>query len=264
MQDLKVLLLQTDIFWEDPQKNRDNIENKIKGAFSNHDLIILPETFTTGFPVNPDKFAETNNGPTLRWMKKIAQDTQAVIAGSLLTDNNNSYSNTFVWIFPEEETICYNKRHVFSMGGEHKKITPGISRQIITLKGWKILPQVCYDLRFPVWSKNNFRNNQFEYDLAIYTANWPAVRSYPWKSLLVARAIENQSYVIGVNRVGNDGPGNTYSGDSMAVSPKGEILKAGKEFTEENITALLSAKDINKFRSNFNVGNDWDKFQIIQ
>lgn len=262
MQDLKILVLQTDIFGENPQKNRIRIEQKIISQFNSHDLILLPETFTTGFPVDPKNFHESIDGITVSWMKGLSQKLKTTIAGSLLLENNGKYTNTFVWAMPDGSHHTYEKRHVFSMGGEHKKITAGKSKPIITIKGWKILPQICYDLRFPVWSKNNFTDQGFEYDIAVYTANWPAVRSHPWKSLLVARAIENQAFVIGVNRIGIDDLGNKYSGDSMIIDPKGRIMEQSAEFKEETISSILSKKELVDFRNNFNVGNDWDKFEI--
>lgn len=262
MQDLKILILQTDICWEAPYENRKKLEQKIIYEFNSHDLILLPETFTTGFPVDPDKFHESLDGESVGWMKKISQKLKTTVAGSLLLKSKDKYANTFVWVMPDGSYYTYEKRHVFSMGGEHKKITAGKSKPIITINGWKILPQICYDLRFPVWSKNTFSDKGFAYDIAIYTANWPAVRSLPWKALLVARAIENQSFVIGVNRVGIDNLGNKYSGDSMIVDAKGRIIKQGAEFKEETISVILSKKELIDFRKNFNVGNDWDKFEI--
>ncbi len=261
MQDLKILALQANLFWEDPERNRTEFEIKIDNDFNDHDLIILPETFTTGFPVDPHTFSETISGPTVGWMKKIANSYNTVITGTVLIQSDQQYSNTLIWMKPDGEFETYGKRHVFSMGGEHEKITPGDDKLIIEYKGWKIRPMICYDLRFPVWSKNTY-DEGFEYDLAIYVANWPAVRSYPWKTLLLARAIENQSYVIGVNRVGKDGNGNLYSGDTLVVNGKGNLIYQGNESVEEAITVALSHEDLSILRENFNVGPDWDKFTI--
>lgn len=261
MQDLKILVLQANLYWENPTKNRLEFEKKISVSYENHDLIILPETFTTGFPVDPNNFSETIDGPTVSWMKEIANKYDTVITGTVLIQTGNEYANTLIWMNPDGNFDTYRKRHVFSMGGEHETITPGNEKLIIDFKGWKIRPLICYDLRFPVWCKNTY-NGEFEYDLAIFVANWPAVRSYPWKTLLLARALENQSYIIGVNRVGKDGPGNAYSGDSMIVDAKGVVLNQGKEYHEEAISATLVYDDLINFRKKFNVGTDWDHFTI--
>lgn len=261
MQDLKVLALQTDLLWEDPEGNRKVFENKINHEFDDHDLIILPETFTTGFPVDPSYHAEPIDGKTIKWMKDISSKFNCVLTGSVLLSKDDHYSNTLIWVLPDGSFQTYDKRHVFSMGGEHEKIRPGSEKIVVEYKGWKIRLMICYDLRFPVWSKNTY-NEGFEYDLALYVANWPAVRSYPWKTLLLARSIENQAYMIGVNRVGKDGPGNMYSGDSMVVSPKGEIISQGKEGEEDTLNATLSYAELVRFRNKFNVGLDWDRFEI--
>lgn len=263
MQDLKILALQADLVWENPERNRLEFEKRIKREFDSHQLIILPETFTTGFPVDPRKYWEEIDGPTVNWMRKIADLYKAVITGSILIKTDENYANTLIWMYPDGNFEFYEKRHVFSMGGEHEKISAGKNKLTIDLMGWKIRLMICYDLRFPVWSKNQFDNNSgFEYDLAIYIANWPAVRSYPWKTLLLARAIENQAFVIGLNRVGIDGPGNSYSGDSMIVDFKGAVLEQGSEGIEQALSITISHKDLTEFRNKFNVGLDWDKFTI--
>jgi len=264
MQNLKVLCLQTDIVWEDPAKNRELLEIKILNHIENHDLILLPETFTTGFPNFPTFKSETIHGESVKWMADMAKKTNAVVAGTLLIDDDNHVTNCMVWMKPDGEFIKYNKRHVFSMAGEHEKITPGNSQAIIELKGWRIKPMICYDLRFPVWSKNRLIDeNKYNFDLLIYLANWPAVRTYPWRQLLIARAIENLSYVIGLNRVGHDPKGNFYDGNSMIVDPQGKIIEEATEGKERAITTELSYKDVVDFRKKFNVGLDWDEFAII-
>lgn len=262
MQDLKILGLQSDLVWENPQANRDNFEKTIKKSFDTHDLIILPETFTTGFPVNPEKFAEETDGPSLAWMQKTASELNTTITGSFLLKTETGYSNSLFWVRPDRSFECYDKRHVFSMGGEHENITAGTQQLLVELKGWKIRPMICYDLRFPVWSKNKYSNGQFEYDMAIYVANWPAVRSYPWQQLLIARAIENMACVVGINRVGKDGPGNSYSGNSMFVDAKGKVLTEGIANEETTLSLSFSSNEIVSLRERFNVGFDWDKFEI--
>ncbi|MAZ93051.1 MAG: amidohydrolase [Bacteroidales bacterium] len=262
MHDIKILGIQTDLKWEDVKGNIDAITKKIELAFDGHDLIILPETFTTGFSVDPKNFAESINGITVNWMRDLSQKLNAAITGSLLISQGTNYTNTLIWMRPDGTMDTYEKRHLFSMGGEDKEISPGKKPLIVELKGWKIKPMICYDLRFPVWSKNTY-NDGFEYDLAIYIANWPAVRSYAWKTLLLARAIENQSYVIGVNRVGTDGLNIQCNGDSMIIDPMGEIIKETNDGKEEALSVNLSHNNLKKFRSKFNVGPDWDKFEII-
>ncbi|MFK5856399.1 MAG: nitrilase-related carbon-nitrogen hydrolase, partial [Bacteroidota bacterium] len=241
----------------------DDFEKQIEDNFNSHHLIILPETFTTGFPVDPNNFAEEITGKSVSWMKQMATKYNTVITGSLLIKTGNEYANTLVWMLPDGSFSTYNKRHVFSMGGEHERITAGTKKLIVNFMGWKIRLMICYDLRFPVWSKNLYdKDDGFEYDIAIYVANWPAVRSYPWKTLLLARSMENQAFIIGLNRVGVDGPGNKYSGDSMIIDAKGKILAQGVEGKNDALSVTLSHQEITDFRKKFNVGNDWDNFVI--
>jgi len=262
MQDLKILGLQSNLVWENPQANMENFERIINENFDAHDLVILPETFTTGFPVNPEKLAEEIEGPSLAWMQKIALEFKTTLTGSFLLKTESGFSNSLFWVRPDKSFERYNKRHVFSMGGEHKSITAGKQQLTVELNGWKIRPMICYDLRFPVWSKNKYINGSFEYDLAIYVANWPAVRSYPWQQLLIARAIENMACIVGINRVGTDGPGNNYSGNSMFVDAKGNVLKEGNADEEITLSHSFSSEEITSLRKKFNVGLDWDNFEI--
>ena len=262
MDDLKLLCIQADLVWENPQQNREHFENIIKNRRENPDLILLPETFTTGFPVDPRPFAETENGESILWMQKMAAATGAVITGSLLLKTGNRYANALIWMRPDGTHERYDKRHVFSMGGEHETIQPGQKQLTVVLKGWKIRPMVCYDLRFPVWSKNHYQNGVFGYDLAIYVANWPAVRAYPWNQLLLARAIENQACIAGINRVGKDGLGNLYQGDSKVVDAKGQILSEAPTGKETAFTVTLSGEELQRFRNKFDVGRDWDSFTL--
>lgn len=264
MQDLKILCLQTDIVWEDPAKNMELLEIKILNHIENHDLILLPETFTTGFPDFPSFKSETLDGDSVKWMARMAKITKAVIAGTLLIEDDGRVYNCMVWMKPSGNYETYNKRHVFSMAGENEQITPGNKHVIFELKGWRINPMICYDLRFPVWSKNKLNDqNEYNYDLLIYLANWPEVRSYPWRQLLLARAIENLSYVIGLNRVGHDRSGKFYDGNSVVVDPKGKIIEDSHEGKEWAISVELSYKKLIEFRQKFNVGPDWDEFAIV-
>lgn len=262
MQDLKILGLQSDLVWENPEANRLAFMKKIKANFHGHDLIILPETFTTGFPVDPTLHSEEITGPTISWLAEIALSLKTTITASFLLNTNGSYSNSLIWMRPDGSYERYDKRHVFSMGGENERIKAGEKQLFVELNGWKIKPMICYDLRFPVWSKNKYDGKVFEYDLAIYVANWPAVRSYPWRQLLIARAIENMACVVGVNRVGSDGPGNTYSGDSMFIDAKGKIIEEASDGLEKAMSVSFYAKEIIGFRKKFNVGLDWDGFEL--
>ncbi len=262
MRNLEILYIQSDLAWENPEQNRNSFERKILAQGQGCDLVVLPETFTTGFPVDPAPFAETPDGESLQWMHRLAAQTEAVITGSLLLKEGTAYFNALIWMRPDGTFERYDKRHVFSMGGEHKHIKAGNRQIVVKLKGWKIRPMVCYDLRFPVWSKNRYENETFEYDLAIFVANWPAVRVFPWDTLLVARAIENQAFVLGVNRVGTDGQGNNYSGHSKLVDAKGAVVLEAPENKEASVRVTLSGKRLQQFRNKFNVGRDWDRFQI--
>jgi predicted amidohydrolase len=263
MQDLNVLCLQTALEWKNPQKNRDLIGIKILNHVDNHHLVVLPETFTTGFPDFPSFESEKSDGDTIAWMASMAERTGAVITGSIILEEDQRYYNTLIWMRPDGSFEKYAKRHVFSMAGEHEQISHGMEHLVVELNGWKIKTMICYDLRFPVWSKNKLlEDKSYEYDLAIYIANWPAVRTYPWKQLLIARSIENLSYVIGVNRIGFDGTGKNYSGDSMIIDPKGKILSLGNEGKERALSEKLSYAELMTFREKFNVGLDWDNFTI--
>ncbi|MCF8227317.1 MAG: nitrilase family protein [Bacteroidales bacterium] len=262
MRDLKISFIQSDIVWEDPEENRKKFADKISKLKSGDHLIILPEMFNTAFPVDPRQFAEKIDGPTFEWMHESAKQANAVITGSLMIEDDGRYFNCLVWMEPSGNYRTYFKRHVFHLGEESGFISKGMGKIICDLHGWKISPMICYDLRFPVWVKNTYRDGKFEYDLLIFVANWPEIRNYPWKQLLIARAMENQSYVIGLNRVGVDDKGMSYSGDSMLIGPDGKVLSAAGAGKEESISTRLSAGDLKEFRKSFNVGADWDNFTI--
>jgi omega-amidase len=262
MPDLKIALIQADLFWEDRAANLKHFDALLGQINEKVDLIILPEVFTTAFPVDPEKFADTIDGPAIKWLKDKAAELNCTIMGSVLLKISNAYYNTLISMCPDGTFDQYSKRHVFHLGDEADTINPGIERLSIKIDNWKIRPLICYDLRFPVWSKNTYTDDEFEYDLLIYVANWPASRSYPWKQLLIARAIENQAFVIGLNRVGKDGMGNHYSGDSMLVDPKGQIQKILKSDQEELSIVDISYQTLIDFRKKFNVGPDWDHFTI--
>jgi predicted amidohydrolase len=262
MQDLKILCLQTGIIPDNPEQNRELLGIKIRSHAEHHDLIVLPEAFTTGFHVDPEGNAEKADGETLAWMKKAASETGAVLTGSIFIEDAGKFTNSLIWMRPDGSYERYDKRHVFSMGGEDKQVSKGTSQLIVELKGWKIKPMICYDLRFPVWVKNTMENDTYAYDLALFVANWPEVRAYPWIQLLKARAIENLAYVVGVNRIGHDTTGTYYDGDSMIVDPKGKVLEHAGEGKERVLSATLNYEELRTFREKFNVGPDWDKFEI--
>ncbi len=262
MQDLKIAFVQSSLDWAAPAANRRRFDNWMASIAGQPDLIVLPETFNTGFPVDPVKYAEKLDGESIAWLREKAASTGAVICASLLLETNGNYHNSLIWMRPDGPFEQYNKKHVFRMGGEHELITPGKELITLTLKGWKIRPMICYDLRFPVWCRNRFIEGIHEYDLLLFVANWPKVRSYPWKQLLIARAIENQSYVLGVNRVGMDDTGNDYSGDSCLIDPGGEIIAAATPENEEVVQVSACYAALIDFRGKFKVGLDWDDFRL--
>lgn len=263
MQDLNIALLQASLYWESPAENRQHLQALMEQQSRDNDLIVLPETFSTGFPVDPHRFAEVIEGPGMAWMHNMAVTHQAVVCGSLLLNRNNSFSNTFVWMRPDGTYETYDKAHVFRMGGEHEHIRAGNQLITLELKGWKIRPMVCYDLRFPVWSRNRFENGVYAYDLLLYVANWPEQRAWPWSQLLIARAIENMACVVGLNRVGTDGVGNRYSGDSVVLNAKGQQVAAAPAHRETVLETTLVAADMLIFRDKFQVALDWDWFNIL-
>lgn len=259
MNDLKVTLIQSNLVWESVDKNLNQFSRKINALTEPTDLIALPEMFTTGFSMNPAKFAEPMTGQTVEWMKEMAYKKNCVVSGSFICEETGNYYNRLLWVHPDGTYSKYDKRHLFSMGNENDFYTAGTEKLIVTLKGWKICPLICYDLRFPVWARNT---KESSYDVLLYVANWPEVRSYPWKTLLLARAIENQCYVIGVNRVGIDGKDIPHSGDSAVINPKGEIISKLKMNEEATETVMLSAAGITEFRRSFPAISDADEFDM--
>jgi predicted amidohydrolase len=251
---INITIIQSNIIWEDKDSNLKNYQSKIDNIES--DLIILPEMFTTGFTMNPKLLAETMSGETVQWMKENASKMNSAICGSIIIQEDSKYFNRFIWVNPDGSIHHYDKKHLFSFVGEDKNYTPGNEKLIIEYKGWKICSLICYDLRFPVWSRNSE-----DYDLLIYVANWPTKRKLAWKSLLVARAIENQCYVIGVNRVGYD-ENNYYSGESKLVNALGETLYVNSH-VEDIYTTTISKYELNKVRTQLPFLNDKDNFKIL-
>jgi omega-amidase len=256
--DLTITTLQTSLHWEDPAKNLTHFTEKI-AQLPQTDILILPEMFTTGFTMKPETQAEEAGGKGLQWMQQQAQTKNCVIVGSISVKENGNYYNRLYWVKPDGTFLFYDKRHLFSMGKEHEHYTAGSNKLIIDYKGWKICPLICYDLRFPIWSRNTQENT---YDLLIYVANWPEVRNYPWKQLLIARAIENQCYVAGVNRIGADGNDFQHSGDTVVLSPKGEAISQTKAHEDALETLTLSYETLSEFRKVFPVLKDADHFKI--
>ena len=205
MQNLRITLVQTSLYWEDRQRNLNHLEGLIGGLRSKTDIIVLPEMFSSGFSMDTTSECDTMEGESIKWMQNLAQSLDLVICGSLKIKEEGKFYNRFIWMQPDATLKHYDKRHLFSFAGEDRHFTKGKDKVIIEYKGWKILPLICYDLRFPVWSKNRLINGKAEYDLLLYTANWPEARSVAWRSLLLSRAIENQVFVAGVNRIGEDG-----------------------------------------------------------
>ena len=257
MSDLTVTLVQTALHWQNSAQNRQMLEDKIRQINRETDLVILPEMFTTGFTMEAPKFAEDMEGPTIQWMKELSGQLKIHLTGSLIIKENNHYFNRLIWATETGKIVFYDKRHLFRMAGEHKVYSAGNQIVTIELKGWQIRPFICYDLRFPVWS----RNVRLAYDVAVYIANWPERRRHAWRTLLQARAAENQAYVIGVNRTGVDGLGIRYSGDSMVVDPVGNILNDLKN-EEQVLTCKLARTQLEQFREKFPTWKDADEFHL--
>ena len=253
---MKVTLLQTDLKWEDKQYNRNNIQFQIEDI-GETDLIVLPEMFTTGFTMKPQNLSETMDGETIGWMSLMSLKTNAAICGSIIIEENGKYYNRFIWVQPDGTIKHYDKRHLFSYAGEDKNYTPGNERIIIDYKGFRICPQICYDLRFPVFSRNTG-----DYDILLYVANWPSIRSEIWTTLLTARAIENQCYIIAVNRIGKDGNELEYNGKSTIINPMGisSMKLMDKYWTN---TGMINKDTLNNVRNAYPFLKDGDKFRLV-
>lgn len=261
MMNLKITMVQMDIAWHDPGKNLSALSDKLSDV--NHvDLIILPEMFTTGFTMDPESCYQTMEGPAVSWMKSLASEKKCCVMGSMVIRSEDSFCNRLICAHQDGGIQFYDKRHLFRMANEHDHYKVGKQKTIIEIKGWKIMPLVCYDLRFPVWSRNRKTEKGLEYDLVIYVANWPERRRYPWTQLLKARAIENLSYCIGVNRVGVDNNQISYSGDTACYDYKGEVLAECTPSTVEIKTLELVYQDLIDFRKNFPAWMDADDFEI--
>lgn len=237
------------------------LEEKIGNIKERTEVVVLPEMFSTGFSMKPEKLAETMEGETVQWMKRVAAERKIILTGSVIIKENDNYFNRLIWMLPNGQSGIYDKRHRFAFAGEDKHYTAGNKRLIASVKGWKINLQVCYDLRFPVWARQQSQSEGPEYDVLIYVANWPERRSLAWKTLLQARAIENQCYVIGVNRVGNDGNKIYHSGDSMIIDPMGEVMYHKKD-DEDVFTISLDKEHLKTIREKLPFLKDADHFMI--
>ena len=277
MSPLTITLIQPDLYWEDKAANLGHFETLIDGIKERTQLVILPEMFSTGFSMRPADLAETMDGPTVAWMKQMASRKKIILTGSLIIEEEGQYFNRLIWMLPNGQYGVYDKRHRFAYAGEDECYTPGQRRLIASVNGWRVNLLVCYDLRFPVWSRQQLQSPPDpaasstpgpapspvapEYDLLVYVANWPERRSHAWKTLLQARAIENQVYVAGVNRVGNDGNNIYHSGDSMVIDPLGEVLShAHKE--ESVFTCTLQREKLEEVRTRLPFWKDADQFRI--
>ncbi len=257
LENLKISIIQTSLYWQDKRANLKMFEELMAPLKDKTDLIVLPEMFSTGFTMEARKYAEEMNGPTVKWMRTMARELNTRIIGSIIIEEKDKYYNRLIWVEPWDIFGTYDKRHLFRMAEEHHHYTAGKNKLIESIKGWRICPLICYDLRFPVWSRN-----KNDYDVSIYIANWPERRNHAWKTLLMARAIENQCYVVGVNRIGVDGNGISHSGDSAIIDPKGFVISKTKPHEISVETLELNYSDLAEYRKSFPVGLDADDFEI--
>lgn len=261
MSTLTITGIQARLHWEDPSANRKMFEEKINSISEKTEIVIIPETFSTGFSMKPKELAETMDGETIQWMKRVAAEKKVILTGSIIIKEKGNYYNRLIWMLPNGQHGTYDKRHLFNYGGEGSEFTPGTKRLIASAKGWKINLLVCYDLRFPVWARQQVQDDGPEYDLLVYVANWPDRRVHAWRTLLQARAIENQCYVVGVNRVGHDGNNINHSGDSMVVDPMGEVVYS-TSYDEDVFTITLHKEKLEEVRAKLPFWKDGDNFMI--
>jgi len=254
---MKISVIQPEVAWENKSLNFQILSGILSPLFNKTDIVILPEMFNTGFSMNPEALSESSSGETFLWMKEIAESGNFGVCGSYIFKENMNFFNRWVFVSPDNESWHYDKHHLFTMGGEDRLFKTGNSRLNFSFRGVRIAPYICYDLRFPVWSRNLEGS-----DLIIYAANWPEKRRNVWNILLKARAIENQCYVAGSNRTGTDGEGIVYSGDSMIIDPKGEIIASAGTEKDCSVTAEISMAELSAFRNKFSVLKDRYHFTI--
>jgi len=257
MSTLKITTFQSYLFWENIDKNLQNLGLRLSSIREKTDLIVLPEMFSTGFSMNPSKLAEEMSGKTMQWMLEQARKFDSVITGSIIIKEDNKNYNRLIWMRPDGTYEYYDKRHLFGLGEEDQHYTAGTKKLFVELNGWKICPAICYDLRFPVW----LRNTDEEYDMLLIVANWPERRSLHWRSLVPARAIENQAFVVAVNRVGHDGNEVYHSGDSMCIDPNGKVIYY-KPNDEDLYTFSINKDDVTEARASFPFLKDGDSFKL--
>jgi len=255
--ELNIVAIQANLTWGNPEKNRLYFEQVINKLTSNTNLVVLPEMFSTGFTMKPSSVSETMNGATVSWMINMAKTHNIGIIGSMVIQENNQYFNRAIFVHPSGSLEIYDKRHLFSLAGEDRQYTPGTNRIVIQFKGWRICPFICYDLRFPVWSRNTDN-----YDVLLFMANWPIPRIDAWDTLLKARAIENMSYCIGVNRIGEDENGYQYNGHTSAYNFLGEKVASTAEGKEDVLHCEISKTKLDEFRQKLNFLKDQDSFKI--
>lgn len=263
MSQLTISVVQSPLYWEDRKANLAMFEQKIMNIQEHTEIVLLPEMFSTGFSMRAKDLAETMDGETVKWMKRVSAEKRVILGGSIIAQEGDHYFNRFLWVLPDGSMGHYDKRHLFAYAGEDAHYMAGTKRLIASVKGWRINLQVCYDLRFPVWARQSGQvPGESEYDLLVYVANWPERRVHAWKTLLQARAIENQSFVIGVNRTGTDGHDIPYSGDSMVVDALGEIMYTPKD-KDEVFTVTLDKKSLEETRAKLPFLKDGDGFLIL-
>lgn len=278
MSTLTITTIQSDLVWEDKTANLRQFEHKIRNINAKTEVVILPEMFSTGFSMQPELLAETMEGETVAWMKRVSAENNIILTGSIIIEEDGNYFNRLIWMLPNGQYGQYDKRHLFAYGKEDEHYSPGNKRLIASVKGWRINLLVCYDLRFPVWARQQINRisapldapqkpfgsaqDAAEYDLLIYVANWPERRSHAWKTLLCARAIENQCYVVGVNRVGNDGKEIYHSGNTLVIDPLGQVLYHMADEEEVN-TITLSKEKLEEVRTTFPFWKDADDFTLM-
>lgn len=257
MRHLSVTLVQSMLHWEDAAANRAMLGPKLTALKGTTDLVLLPEMFTTGFSMRSAEMAEDMNGPTVAWMREQAKALDAALYGSVIIRDGERRFNRGLFVKPDGEVAVYDKRHLFRFADETSHYSAGRDRVVVDWHGWRLLLQICFDLRFPV-----FARNRGDYDAILYVANWPEARRYPWSQLLIARAIENQCYVLGENRVGMDGKGIHYSGDSVVIDPKGQPMAACGQAQEQCVTCTLDRGSLEEFRQKFPVAAEADEFDL--
>lgn len=263
MADLSITTVQTNISWEDKESNLKMLEEKIVSLQQKTQIVVLPEMFNTGFSMNTTALAEDMNGPTIQWMKRISKENNIILTGSIMIEEDGLFYNRLIWMMPNHQIGVYDKRHLFGFSKEDEFYERGHKRLITSVNGWKINLQICYDLRFPVWARQQGADISIpEYDILIYVANWPEKRNHAWETLLTARAIENQCYVVGVNRVGEDGNQQKYIGNTCVIDPMGETLYK-KNRVEDMHQAIFKKDDLLNIRSSFPFLKDRDSFTIL-